>query len=101
MLSGIVHNFGSQVRSSPGPQSSREKNEQRTGCDHKSGEHWRLWFTAHDRWSNQMPQRGDERNMVKGGKAKPGKINCADDPEPSFELEPGRAHHHICSGGCD
>ena len=44
-----------------------------------------------------MPQRDDERNLVEGGKAKPSEINRADDPEPLFELEPGRAHDRICS----
>ena len=39
-----------------------------------------------------MPQRGNERNMVEGGKAKPREIDRGDDPEPLFELEPGRAH---------
>ena len=38
-----------------------------------------------------MPQRGNERNMVEGGKAKPREIDRGDDPEPLFELEPGRA----------
>jgi len=45
-----------------------------------------------------MPQRGDERNVVEGEKAKPAEINCADDPESSFELKPGCAHDHICIG---
>ena len=45
-----------------------------------------------------MPQRDNERDAVEGGKAKPHKIGRADDPEPFFELEPGRSHHRICSG---
>jgi len=47
-----------------------------------------------------MPQRDNERNVVEGGKAKPRKIDRANDPEPFFELEPGRAHDRICSGCC-
>jgi hypothetical protein len=52
MLFGVVHNFGSQIRRSPRPQSSREKNEQRTGYDHDSREHYRLRLPASDRRSN-------------------------------------------------
>ena len=47
-----------------------------------------------------MPQRENERNVVEGGKAKPREIDRANDPEPFFELEPGRAHYRICSGCC-
>ena len=45
-----------------------------------------------DRRGNQMPQRDNERNLVEGGKAKSSEINRANDPEPFFELELGRAH---------
>ncbi len=45
-----------------------------------------------------MPQRGDKRNLVKSGKEKSCEINRAYDPEPFFELEPGRSHSRICSG---
>lgn len=45
-----------------------------------------------------MPQRGDERNRVKNRKEKSREINRAYDPEPFFELEPGRSHSRICSG---
>jgi hypothetical protein len=47
-----------------------------------------------------MPQRDNKRNVVEGGKAKPREIDRANDPEPFFELEPGRAHGCICSGCC-
>ena len=47
-----------------------------------------------------MPERGNARDLVEGGKAKPHDIDGGDDPEPFFELEPGRAHDGICSGSC-
>jgi hypothetical protein len=47
-----------------------------------------------------MPQRGDERNLVKNGKGKSYEINRAYDPEAFFELEPGRSHSRTNSGGC-
>ena len=47
-----------------------------------------------------MPQRGDKRNLVEVEKAKPAEINCADDPESFFELEPGCAHDRISTGAC-
>jgi len=100
MLCGVVNNFSSQVCRSPRPQSSREKNKQRTGCDYEPGEHYRLRSPAGDRRSNQMPQRDDERNLVERGKAKSNEIDRADDPEPLFELERSRAHESVCSGGC-
>jgi hypothetical protein len=46
-----------------------------------------------------MPQRGDERSLVKNRKGKSREINRAYDPKPFFELEPGRAHDSICIGG--
>ena len=92
MLSGIVHNFGSQIRRSPCSQSSRKKNEQRTSEDYDSGEHDCLWDAGGDRRGNQMPQRDNERNVVEDGNAKPNEINRANDPKPFFELELGRAH---------
>ena len=39
-----------------------------------------------------MPQRHNERCVIKNGQEKSCKIKRADDPEPFFELEPGRAH---------
>ena len=45
-----------------------------------------------------MPQRDNERLIVEGGKAKPREIDRTNDPEPFFELEPGRSHSRICSG---
>jgi len=45
-----------------------------------------------------MPQADNERNVVKGGKAKPSEINRANDPKPFFEFELRRAHPAICSG---
>jgi hypothetical protein len=47
-----------------------------------------------------MPQRGDKRNLVKNRKEKPYEISRAYDPEPFFELEPGRARDRICRGCC-
>jgi hypothetical protein len=37
---------------------------------------------------------------MKNGQEKSCEVNRAYDPEPFFELEPGRPHGRICSGGC-
>jgi len=39
-----------------------------------------------------MPQCGDKRCVIKNGQEKSCEVNRAYDPEPFFELEPGRTH---------
>ena len=39
-----------------------------------------------------MPKRADKTCVIKNGQEKSCEVDRADDPEPFFELEPGRAH---------
>src|ERR1700751_2476949 len=88
MLCGIVHNCRAKISCAPCPQCGAEEHQQRTDSDSDSRKRVRL----HAAGRHQMPERSDERSVIENGQQESCEVNRAYDPEPFFELEPGRGH---------
>ena len=100
MLTRIVYNFRPQISRALSSQRCRKKNKQGTKENYDSRKPFSFRASWNEGWRDQMAYRDDERRVIKYGQAKSCEVNRADDPEPFFELEPGRAHVRICSGRC-
>jgi hypothetical protein len=87
-----MYDLSTQISRTPRPQSCRQKNKERAGCDHKPGKHDGLGAVGRKRRRNQVPQRRDGADVIELRKRKSHHINAADNPEPPFELKPRRAH---------
>jgi hypothetical protein len=99
MLRCVVHDICPQIRRAPCSNRCRNEHEQRADYDHDSRERFGLGAASLNRWRDQMPQRDDERYMVKSEKEKRDEINPTNDPKPFFKLELRRPHARSVVGG--